>query len=383
MSFMTATLTAAEINALSDLTKTYDDAIRDLDKIIHSLNANAEPFFESIRVKNTLDTYVERAKLQPSLQVLTVILNCEYKLCKVVEETPMRYKPYLTHWVEALVEIDKEVATEQQDVVASKGANVTVTAADIRRTRAKYITGLLLEEPLSSNATPQTVLEDVYKNGGSLGSFDLLPYMQMLVETEVWDKLPESQVCGPEQPAQKSIPLAKDKNSLSKAQAQQVNGSQSWDNVILRKLKDEPEQAVQELAHLPLEISSLDFLTKLHANGTFEGHGIDGQDVTLHFIQHAMRLIEKMEAPPPTSQQETATNGTTNGVGNGTPIVEYGKEAQRRAVIILLLFIKSSISKGFLEAASLFFELQEICIRYVWIKEVRDFRAWAQGQLGN
>lgn len=90
-----------------------------------------------------------------------------------------------------------------------------------------------------------------------------------------------------------------------------------------------------------------------------------------------------MEAPPPTLQQDTATNGTANGVGNGTPIVEYGKEAQSRAVIILLLFIKSSISKGFLEATSLFFELQEICVRYVWIKEVRDFRAWAQGQLGN
>jgi hypothetical protein len=205
--------------------------------------------------------------------------------------------------------------------------------------------------------------------------------MQMLVEEEIWDKLPEPQARTSEQSAQKPVSIAKEKKSPRKDEAQGVDSSQSWDDVIVRKLKEEPAQAMQELAHLPLEIPYLEFLTKLHVNRTFENLGIDGQDVTIHYIQHALRLIEKMEAPPPTSQQDTTTNGTTN--GNSTPIVEYGKEAQSRAVVILVLFIKSSISKGFVEATSLFFELQEICVRYVWIKEVRDFRAWAQGKLDN
>ncbi|CAG5161768.1 uncharacterized protein ALTATR162_LOCUS6091 [Alternaria atra] len=382
MSFMTATLTAAEINALSDPTKSNDDAIRDLDAASHSFSVDVAPFFQSIRVKNTLDAYVERAKLEPSLQVLVVILNCEYKLWKAHEEISMRHKPYLTHWVEALMKTNEESAKEHVDTLTSSGTKAGPSTADIRKTRARYITVLLSEEPSSSQATPQTILAKLHDED-ALAAFDPLPYMQMLVEEEVWDKLPESQVRASERPAQKPIPTAKEKKSLHKGQAQEVDSSQSWDDVILRKLKEEPEQAVQELEHLPLEIPSLDFLTKLHVNRTFEDLGIDGQDVTLHYIQHALRLIEKMEAPPPTSQQDTTTNGPTNGVGNGIPIVEYGKEAQSRAVIILLLFIKSSISKGFLEATSLFFELQEICVRYVWIKEVRDFRAWAQGQLGN
>jgi hypothetical protein len=382
MSLMTATLTPPEINALSDPTKPNDDAIRDLDAASHSLNIDDAPFFQSIRVKNTLDAYVERAELEPSVEVLVVILNCEYKLWKAHEEIPMRQKPYLTHWVEALMKTNEKSGMEQVDTVNSKGTNAGPTTADIRKTRARYITTLLSKEPLPSQAAPQMVLARLY-NEDTLEVFDLLPYMQMLVEEQVWDKLPEPQIQASEQPAQEPVPTAKEKKSLHKNQVQALDSSQSWDDVILRKLKEEPEQAVQELAHLPLEIPSLDFLTKLHVSRTFEDLGVDGQDVTLHYIQHALRLIEKMEAPPPTLQQDTATNGTANGVGNGTPIVEYGKEAQSRAVIILLLFIKSSISKGFLEATSLFFELQEICVRYVWIKEVRDFRAWAQGQLGN
>jgi hypothetical protein len=382
MSFMTATLTAAEVHAVSDPTKTHEVAIHDLDQIIHSLEADPDPFIESLRVKNTLDAYVQRARLEPTVQVLTVILNCEYKLWKVDEKTPLRHKPYLSHWVEALEEINEEVAEEQADKVTSKDATATLTAEDIRRTRANYIIGLL-SKPVSAKASPQTVLENADRDGVSLASFDLMPYMRMLVETEVWDKLPEPRVRAVEQSAQTSTAIAKDNISSGKAQAQKVNSAQSWDEAILRKLKDEPEQAVQELAHLPLELSSLDFLTKLHANHTFEDHGINGQDVSQHFIQHAMRLIEKMEAPPPTSQQEITTNGTTNGVGNGTPIHEYGKDAQRRAVMILLLFIKSLIAKGFVEAGLLFYELQEICIRYVWIKEVREFRAWAQGHVGS
>ncbi|KAG9194898.1 hypothetical protein G6011_04933 [Alternaria panax] len=382
MSFMTATLTVAEINALSDPTKLNDEAIRDLDAASHLLATDTAPFFQSIRVKNTLDAYVEQAKLEPSAEVLVVILNCEYKLWKTHEEISMRHKPYLTHWVEALIRANEESTKEQEDTLASNGTNAAPTTADIRNTRARYITVLLSEEPSSSQATPQMVLADLH-NENALAAFDLLPYMQMLVEEEVWDKLPEPQSRASEQPAQNHTVIAKQKKSLHKDQAQESDSSQSWDEAILRKLKEEPEQAVQELAHLPLEIPSLDFLTKLHVNRAFEDVGIDGQDVTLHYIQHALRLIEKMEAPPPTLQQDPTTNGSTNSAGNTTPIVEYGKEAQSRAVIILLLFIKSSISKGFLEATSLFFELQEICVRYVWIKEVRDFRAWAQGQLGN
>jgi hypothetical protein len=42
-----------------------------------------------------------------------------------------------------------------------------------------------------------------------------------------------------------------------------------------------------------------------------------------------------------------------------------------------LLFIKSLLRKGLVQMDTLFYEIAEITVRYVWIKEVREFRTWA------
>jgi len=97
---------------------------------------------------------------------------------------------------------------EQVDTVNSKGTNAGPTTADIRKTRARYITTLLSKEPSPSQAAPQMVLARLY-NEDTLEVFDLLPYMQMLVEEQVWDKLPEPQIQASEQPAQEPVSTAK------------------------------------------------------------------------------------------------------------------------------------------------------------------------------
>ena len=58
--------------------------------------------------------------------------------------------------------------------------------------------------------------------------------------------------------------------------------------------------------------------------------------------------------------------------------MEYGKEAQSRAVKLLLLFIKNLIVKDLLGTQWFYLEIEEICVRYVWIKEVRDFRTFLE-----
>jgi hypothetical protein len=45
---------------------------------------------------------------------------------------------------------------------------------------------------------------------------------------------------------------------------------------------------------------------------------------------------------------------------------------------VLLLFIKNLIRKGLVGTEVLYFEIQEICVRYIWIKEVRDFKTWVE-----
>lgn len=370
MSYLTASLGPEELDVLMDPMKPYDDAIRDLEHVAKTTRGNADSFEESLRVKNSLDTYEVLAKTMPSQQLLTAMLNCEYKLWQTCEETSMRFKPYLSHWVEALMRIQKEIGECQHTTVTTSDTSDTITTREILATRAGYIMALLLQKPPPSTEPVRFAYEKGSRGGFLLPDFDLLPYMQMLVEEEVWDSLPEGIVQAPETGA------------LRKPKAQDDNGSQRWEDVMLRKLKEDPNLAVQELAHLPLEISSLDFLTKLLVHGTFEELGIDGPPVILQYIQHALRLVEMMEAPPPTSEQNLPVNGTANSIENGAHIVEYGKEPQSRAVRLLLLFIKNSISKGLLETALMIFEIQEICVRYVWIKEVRDFRNWVeQGDL--
>ncbi|KAI2480890.1 hypothetical protein Ptr902_07916 [Pyrenophora tritici-repentis] len=360
MSYLTATLEPDELDALMDSMKPYDDAIRDLEHITKTTRGAADAFEESLRVKNSLDTYEVLAKTMPTQQLLTAILNCEYKLWRTHEETPLRFKPYLSHWVETLMSTQKELAHHQHIAVTTSDTNDTITTREILVTRAGYIMALLKDTPLPSAEPVRSAYEKSARDKFILPEFDLLPYMQMLVETEIWDRLPDGMVQAPETGA------------LSKSKTQEGSGPQRWEDVMLRKLKEDPNAAVQELSHLPLDLSTLDFLTKLLTDCTFEELGIDGPPVILQYIQHALRLIEKMGAPPPTSEQ----NLPVGGASNGAAIVEYGKEPQSRAVKLLLLFMKNSITKGLLEPTPLIFELQEICVRYVWIREVRDFRTW-------
>ncbi|RMZ70333.1 plasma membrane proteolipid 3 [Pyrenophora seminiperda CCB06] len=376
MSYLTASLGPDELNALMDPMKPYDDAMRDLDYIAKTTRRAADAFEESLRVKNSLDTYEVLAKSMPSQQLLTAILNCEYKLWQTYEGTPMRFKPYLTHWVETLMRTEKEFAKCQHTTATATASDTddTITTREVLATRAAYIMALLLENPLPSREPVRFAYEKSAQMGFSLPRFHLLPYMQMLVEEDVWDRLPEGMVQAPE----KGMVQAPETGALRKFKAQEDSPPRPWEHVMLLKLKQDPNLAVQEISHLPLDISSLDFLTKLLADGTFEEFGIEGPPVILQYIQHALRLVEMMGAPPPTSEQNLHANGTANGIENGAPIVEYGKEPQSRAVRLLLLFIKNSISKGLLETTLIIFEIQEICVRYVWIKEVRDFRNWVE-----
>ena len=150
MSYLTATLTNAEINLISDPNRPCCDAIRDLDMLSQSMRINADPFEESLRIKNTVDAFERRATVEPSLEVLAVILNCEYKLWKLNEDTPVRFKPFLSHWIDALLAIDEQLAVWQRDTTTNNHMKNTVTTDEILRIRARCIKGLLADKPLSS-----------------------------------------------------------------------------------------------------------------------------------------------------------------------------------------------------------------------------------------
>ncbi|KAF1833412.1 hypothetical protein BDW02DRAFT_500730 [Decorospora gaudefroyi] len=379
ISYLEAVLTTAEVNALSDPTKSYRDAFNDLICITDSL---ANDFGETMRIKNTLDAYEEKARAEPSWPVLAVLLNCEYALWRINEAIRIEFNPFLSHWIEALLRLEKEL-TEATTIKAARGifsdhnATDAITTEEIGRTRAVWIKWVVGGRPSRpSHLSPLIIYRAVCTEDFSLPDFDTHYYIQVLVDTEVWDKPRELQVPGV--PTQKQNTISKAKRESDESTAQQAKSSEQWQDVLLRKIKEDRFTAVRELRCLPLTISSLDFLTTLVTDGTLEKYEIESAFTIMHYVQHALRLVERMEAPPPTSEQDMSTNGTVDGGDNMSPVMEYGKEAQSRAVKLLLLFIKNLIRKDLLEPICLAWEINEICVRYIWVKEVRDFKRWVE-----
>jgi hypothetical protein len=349
MSYLTAVLSDEEIDAISDPAQSHHDALRDLERVSKSARKQPETEFEhAIRIKNTLDAYEEKAKIQPSLEVLAVLLNCEARLEALNVETPMEYKPFLSHWVEAFMRLEKISTKEQQRAVTNGDPSDAITWDEICQIRRSWIGRLLSDKtPITRDHSPQKAYQAFRSTRSDTDSLDVQPWIRMLVETGVWDAPP---------------------SHIPTTQSDDINSTQ-WQKALLEKIKSRPNIAIPDLTHLPLTLPSLDYLTTLLVNRTLENHAIDPATVITSYIQHALRLVEEMGGAPPIPDSQ---------LNNGS-VMEYGKEAQIRAVRLLLLFIKNLMRKGLVGPQVLYFEVQEICVRYVWVREVREFRNWVEG----
>lgn len=361
-----ATLTAAEATALSDPDQTCYDAMQHLEQLWSS---DERAFQKGIRLKNTLDVYEGRAKTDPSWRVCALLVNCEYRLwCIHAETVPIRRNPFLTHWVEALQRLETGRVHEEGGLRNGSSAKNSITSADIATIRVEWIKRLLSNK--STDVVAKVTTRDLYDAAIRLGvrrPFDIQPYIDMLVEEGIWEKQPS--VINP-------------CDGKQKVAIEGPNTPKDWKKALLHQLKEQPNAAVQQLTHLPIELSSLDFLTTLLADRTLETHSIEPAPVITSYIQHTLRLAERMGAPPPGQDVDGAITGAAGDAVEAYSPWEYGKEAQSRAVRLLLLFMKSLITKGFLGTEVLYFEIQEVCVRYVWIKEVRDFRSWVERSVG-
>ena len=369
-----AQLSAVEVECLSDPDRTYSDATAEVERIDTSARGTVDEgsFETSLKIKNTLDAFEASARSAPSWSVMALLANCEHRLWNLNAGTPMRQNPFLTHWVEAFQRSDKEGAARAQAPSRNTSSSGTreITVGEIFKVRAEWIKCLLLSKDVGefSHSTPRQLYHALV-NRVSKKPFDITLYVHMLEDEGVYDKTPEPQAPSRQQ---------------RKDEQHRNNASQQWKEDMAWKLEEQPDAALQELSHLPLELSSLDFLTTLLTNRTLESYAIDPAPVVTSYIQHALRLTEQMGEPPGMSSQDTLNaDSEASGHADRSGVREYGKEAQGRAVRLLLLFIKSLIRKQLLGIQVLYFEIQEICVRYVWIKEVRDFRVWVEEGVGD
>ncbi|KAJ4351200.1 uncharacterized protein N0V89_006539 [Didymosphaeria variabile] len=348
-----AALTRAEIHALSDADRSCEDANRQLGQAgAHRDAADSGIFEESLRLKNTLDAYETQAKSKPSWEALAVLVNCEYRLYVLNQTTPLRNNPFLSHWVEAVQRLGTPSAQNDAKVHDS------ITSDEVNTVRMELIKALVQSRNPSqfARASPRQ-LHNNYVELRQTSLFNMRTYVRMLEEEGIYERTPEPDGDSPKSTA----------SSPAKHSAGKLNEFQRWKLGMLSRLETEPEHAIPELTHLPIELSSLDFLTTLLQENTLQALNIEPAPVIADYIQHALRTMEQMGRGP----------GETGAAeAEAEVLLESGREAQTRAVKLLLLFMRNLIRKALLPLESIYFEIQEICVRYVWIREVRGLQSF-------
>ncbi|KAH8722573.1 hypothetical protein GQ44DRAFT_761689 [Phaeosphaeriaceae sp. PMI808] len=374
-----ASLAAAEIEALGHFEhQTLQGAAHRFEQITAAgRNRDESTFEKNLRIKNTLDSFEETSRTAPSGQVLAVLLNCECLLWRLTEDTPLRCNPFLSHWVEAVQRLDRPESERRVEYKRNALWNV-MTTEKISMARVEWIKSLLQgERPgLKLDSTPFELGTELLCNKVTQ-PFHLQPFIRMLEDEGIYDKTPEPEVVASASTAQLTTKNRSDEPPTYLREQQTLQDSlERRKTNIVRNLKEQPETAIFEITRLPITLPYLDFLTMILADRTLEKHSIDPAPVITQYIQHALRIIERIGKPP--SPPSELYPEWPEELRADFEQLEYGKEAQSRFIRLLLLFIKSLIRKGLIELDVLFYEIAEITVRYVWIKEVREFRAWAE-----
>jgi hypothetical protein len=366
---LTATLTAAEIESLADYhNRSLQDAEHELARATYqSAHRNESAFEKSLRIKNTLDVFEEASKTLPTKRALAVLVNCEYQLWRLNADTRLEDNPFLSHWVEAIQRLDTQESLADRAQTAAEDLLLETSNS----TRVLWIKAILEGDGEIdwSNHVPEKITVLLQQNGLSK-PFDLRPYIRMLEEAGIYEKTLDKEANPSTHPVTHS--RTDGTTSTKKTELSLEDLVQQQKDDILRNLQAQPDVAVFDITRLPITLTHLDFLTTILTDRLLERHSIDPAPVITQYIQHALRTVERMGKPPSPSPEGL------DGAHAGSEVLEYGKEAQSRCILLLLLFIKSLLRKRLVELDVLFYEIAEITVRYVWIKEVRDFRTWVE-----
>ncbi|KAJ4366756.1 hypothetical protein N0V95_000085 [Ascochyta clinopodiicola] len=354
---LVSALARIELDALSDPDRTCAEAVKDLEHV-STLQEDGigGAFDKSLRIKSTVDALEGQAQEQPSWKTLAAVLNSEYRLWKLNAETPLRHNPFLSHWVEAIQRLERD-STQTQP---AKATALDISAEDISATRLEMIKGMLgsKDRNVFATATPKQLYDARHR----ITPFDVQPYIRMLEEEGIYE------------PSPTTAPPRVTHHDTSDTPRKPT--FQEWKHDLFHNLSSDPTAAFEDLTHLPIALPALDFLTTLLTEHTLADHAIDSAPLVTSYIQHALRLVEHMGQPP--GLPTLPPHQTEIGIETDTETLGHGREAQSRAVRLLLLFIRNLIRKGLMGVDVLYFEIQEICVRYMWIKEVRDFRLWVE-----
>lgn len=128
-------------------------------------------------------------------------------------------------------------------------------------------------------------------------------------------------------------------------------------------------EVLSTLSFLPVALPTLDLLNRIITQSRLLTK--DEASLLLHgFLANAIRSAEAMAESAGAAATAAAAAGydeyETTGSSGG------GRRAQTRTVTLLCLFITSLLRGGVVEAQEVYYEVQELGVRFVWVKEARE-----------
>jgi len=248
-----------------------------------------------------------------------------------------------------------------------------VSSRQIRFARAGLVKAILTSQNLRtmSRKSPSEILQLVNTEPPA-GEFNLRPYITILEDEGIYEKIPTPELEVTSKSASvEDTPIPSTKRNTKEA--------------LLIELRMSPDTAIPTITHMPLDIPSLEIITSLLEKRVFEELSIEPLPVLRDYIQHSLRLIEKMGLPAPRISSDPSSSNSGGGPSDAfneqdsDEVPSHDREAQVRAVKLILLFIRNLVvHKKLLPPQEIYYEINEICVRYIWLKEVREFRAFIE-----
>lgn len=143
----------------------------------------------------------------------------------------------------------------------------------------------------------------------------------------------------------------------------------------------QPENTLQCLIRLDISLDSLKLLCQLAAknNHIIENAGVEKIHVIREYILYALRTIETMGQEDQYNESSNTSNVSADPSSDTSNEMPRGRDEQERGITLLAMFMKYLVVEGLVGVNDIYYEISEVCTRYIFVREVREFKNFLEG----
>jgi hypothetical protein len=341
----------------------------------------------------------------PAIQnYVSTLLNCEWMLYVLNFETDLKFNPYLEYWVRSHHELKKSIEHSERQVMVPK-TPTQIEARNLKdrcsKARLEIVHHILTrfrnpeETRLLQKKSPEVIFQEVGSRSPWLVLSTYKPMLEAMgnysLDGVAW--VAEERILAARSlPVEARMASITDQEGKDEAEYVMVEDDKTRAAVgtippinpkttaaeVEEALQADQQGVIHALTRLPVDLNSLNLLTNLLTSPIFQSMELNGVSITCEYIQHSLRTIERMTAGSSASDVDGYSDASASEQSLDS-ISPGGREEGIRAVKLLVIFLRSLLRRGTMAYQDLYFDIEEICVRYIWIKEVREFREFLNG----